>query len=135
MSDQNSKELHMTKSYVMQHFVPYSLFSDVSLRKDITLEKEALKRILGGTNGRLESSGLWYQRHECVAERTSYFCLARNLIWPLGSTHIFTQWGWLILFSLDHLSKQHQKLGKAAKTFSLPQNSSIRTDVLLSALQ
>ena len=31
-----------------------------------------------------------------VAERNSYFCLARKLIWPLGSTHIFPQWGWLI---------------------------------------
>ena len=43
-----------------------------------------------------------------VAERTSYFCLARKLIWPLGFTHIFTQWGWLILFSPDHFSGQHQ---------------------------
>ena len=53
-----------------------------------------------------------------VAERTSYFCLARNLIWPLGSPHIFAQSGLIILFSLDHLSEQHQKLGKVAKTFS-----------------
>ena len=43
-----------------------------------------------------------------VAERTSYFCLARKLIWPLCSTHIFTQSGWLILFSPDHFSGQHQ---------------------------
>ena len=27
-----------------------------------------------------------------VAERTSYFCLARKLIWRLWSSHIFTQW-------------------------------------------
>ena len=43
-----------------------------------------------------------------VAERISYLCLACKLIWPLWSTHIFTQWGWLILFSLDHFSGQHQ---------------------------
>ena len=49
-----------------------------------------------------------------VAERISYFCLARNLIQPLGSTHNFTQSGWLILCNPDHLSGQH-KLGKSAK--------------------
>ena len=43
-----------------------------------------------------------------VAERTSYFCLARKFIWPLWSSHIFTQWGWLILFSLDHFLGQHK---------------------------
>ena len=43
-----------------------------------------------------------------VAERTSYFCVARKLIWPLGSTHIFTQWGWLIPFNPDHFSGKHQ---------------------------
>ena len=32
--------------------------------------------------------------------------MARKLIWPLGLTHIFTQWGWL--FSPDHFSRQHQ---------------------------
>ena len=40
-----------------------------------------------------------------VAERTSYFC---ELIKPLWSSHIFTQWGWLILFSPDHFSGQHK---------------------------
>ena len=50
-------------------------------------------------------TGLWDTN---VAERTSYFCLARKLIWPLGSMHIFTQCGWLILFSPDHFSGQHQ---------------------------
>ena len=45
---------------------------------------------------------------EYVVERTSYFCLARKLIWPLWSSHIFTQWGWLILFSPDHFSGQHK---------------------------
>ena len=54
--------------------------------------------------------------HETVAERISYFCLARNLIWPLGLTHNFTQSGWLILVSPDHLSRQH-KLGNSAKHF------------------
>ena len=43
-----------------------------------------------------------------VAERTSYFCLACKLIWPLWSMHIFTESGWLILFSTDHFSRQHQ---------------------------
>ena len=48
------------------------------------------------------------QIEESVAERTSYFSLARELIWPFGSTHIFTQWGWLILFFPDHFSGQRQ---------------------------
>ena len=43
-----------------------------------------------------------------VAERTSYFCLACKLIWPLWLSHIFTQWGWLILFSPDHFLGQHK---------------------------
>ena len=43
-----------------------------------------------------------------VAERTSYFCLMRKLIRRLGSTHIFTQSGWFILFSPDPFSGQHQ---------------------------
>ena len=54
---------------------------------------------------------------QLVAERISYFCLARNLIRPLRSTHIFTQSGWLILFFPDHLSGQH-KLGKPPNTLS-----------------
>ena len=52
-----------------------------------------------------------------VAERISYFCLARNLIRPLGSTHNFTQSGWFILFNLDHHSEQH-KLGAPPNTLS-----------------
>ena len=43
-----------------------------------------------------------------VTERTLYFCLACKLIWPLWSSHIFTQWGWLILFSPDHFPGQHK---------------------------
>ena len=43
-----------------------------------------------------------------VAERTLYFCLARKLIWLLWLSHIFTQWGWLILFSPDHFPGQHK---------------------------
>ena len=31
-----------------------------------------------------------------------------KLIWPLWSSHIFTQWGWLILFSSDHFPGQHK---------------------------
>ena len=48
------------------------------------------------------------KRDSLVAERTSYFCLARKSIWPLWSSHIFTQWGWLILFSPDHFPGQHK---------------------------
>ena len=43
-----------------------------------------------------------------VAEWTSYFCLARKLIWPLWSSHIFTQWGWLILLSPDDFPEKHK---------------------------
>ena len=50
-----------------------------------------------------------------VAERIAYFCLVHNLIRPLGSTHYFTQSGWLILFNPDHLSGQH-KLRKPSNT-------------------
>ena len=57
---------------------------------------------------------LWLPLDNIVAEKISYFCLACNLIRPLGLTHNFTQSGWLILFSPDHLSGQH-KLGKSAK--------------------
>ena len=34
--------------------------------------------------------------------------MARKLIWLLWSSHIFTQWGWLILFSQDHFPGQHK---------------------------
>ena len=34
--------------------------------------------------------------------------MARKLIWPLWSSYIFTQWGWLILFSSDHFPGQHR---------------------------
>ena len=63
-----------------------------------------------------------------VAERTSYFCLAHNLIWPLGSTQIFTQWGWLILFSPDHFSGQHQIRESPPNTLFL-RNFWNRTDI------
>ena len=39
-----------------------------------------------------------------VAERNLYFCLARNLIWPLESPNIFTQSGWPVQFSPNHIS-------------------------------
>ena len=61
-------------------------------------------------------NGASKERYSTIAERISYFCLARNLIRLLGSTHNFTQSGWLILFNRDHLSGQH-KLGKSAKHF------------------
>ena len=95
---------------------------------------ENYRRVLRAVLNKSWNHHLWGTRR-FVAKRTSYFCLVRNLIWPLGSRNIFTQSGWLILFSLDHLSEQHQRLGKAAKIFFLPQNASIRTDVSLSALQ
>ena len=61
------------------------------------------------------------KRDETVAERISYFCLARNLIRSLGSTHIFTQSGWLILIQSVHLSGQAQT-GESRQTLSLSQN-------------
>ena len=65
-----------------------------------------------------------------VAERTSNFCLARKLTWPLVSSDIFTQWGWLIPFCPD-LSRAIQRRWKSAN-LSLPQNLSSWTDVFLS---
>ena len=55
-----------------------------------------------------------------VAERISYFCLAWNLIQPLGSKHIFTQSGWLMLF-IRIIFPGSTNWGKPAK-HSLPQN-------------
>ena len=55
--------------------------------------------------------------------------MVRNLIWPLGSTHIFTLSGWLILFIPDHLSEQH-KLKKVSKHFLFLRTSSFRTDIM-----
>ena len=40
-----------------------------------------------------------------------------NLTWPLGSIRNFTQSGWLVLFSPDHLSRQ-QKLGMLSNIIS-----------------
>ena len=54
-----------------------------------------------------------------VAERTSYFCLARKLIWPLWSSHIFTQWEWFILFSLNYFSGQHKNGENSPNTLFL----------------
>ena len=64
-----------------------------------------------------------------VAERTSYFCLARKIIWPLGSTHIFIQWGWLILFNPNHFSGQHQ-IGEGPPNTLFLRTFSNRTDVI-----
>ena len=52
----------------------------------------------------------------------------RNLIRPLGSTHNFTQSGWLILFIPDHLSGQ-QELGKSPNT-PFSQNFFVRDRLL-----
>ena len=40
-------------------------------------------------------------------------------MWPLGSTHIFTRWGWLILFLPDHFFGQHQIGEKPPNTLFL----------------
>ena len=87
---------------------------------DIRYSLEELSVMLDERDGWRERERVWEIRASrwYVAERTSYFCLVRNLIWPLGSPNIFTQSGWLILFSPDHLSEQPPKLGKAAKIFS-----------------
>ena len=39
-----------------------------------------------------------------LQKETCNFCLARNLIWPLESPNIFTQSGWPVLFSPNHIS-------------------------------
>ena len=59
--------------------------------KNIWLSKLALPALLSYT-------GQMIFQIISVAERILYFCLAHYLIRPLGSTHIFTQSGWLILF-------------------------------------
>ena len=68
---------------------------------------------------------------QSVAERTSNFCLVGKLTWPLVSSDIFTQWGWLILFDPD-LSRAIQRRWKSAN-LSLSQNLSSWMDVFLSA--
>ena len=64
------------------------------------------------------------------AERISYFCLARNLIRPLGSTHNFTQSRWLILFNPNYLSEQ-LKLEKPSNTPSFAEHRSGQTSYCL----
>ena len=54
---------------------------------------------------------------EDVAEKNLVF-LFGALIWPLGSTHIFTQSGLLILFIPDHFFGQHQIGESPPNTFS-----------------
>ena len=66
-----------------------------------------------------------------IAERTSNFCLVRKLTWPLVSSDIFTQWGWLIPFCPE-FSQAIQRRWKSVN-LSLPQPLSSRTDVFLSA--
>ena len=65
-----------------------------------------------------------------VAERISHFCLARNLIRPLGSTHNFTQSGWLILFIPNYLSGQHN-LGSRQTPSLAEQLRSVQTSYCL----
>ena len=68
------------------------------------------------------------ETQEAVAERTSYFCLVRKLIWPLGSTHIFTQRGWLILFNPDYFPGRHH-IGESPPNTLFFRTFSNRTDV------
>ena len=58
--------------------------------------------------------------------------MARKVTWPLVSSDIFTQWGWLIPLCPD-LSRAIQRRSKSANLL-LPQQPSSRTDVFLSAL-
>ena len=44
-------------------------------------------------------------------------------------SHIFTQWGWLILFSPDHFSRQHQ-IGEGLPNTLFLRTFLIRTDVI-----
>ena len=74
-------------------------------------------------------ASFFFECRKAVAERTSYFCLVRKLIWPLWSSYIFTQWGWLILFSPDHFPGQHEN-GESPPPLPLPWALSSRTDVL-----
>ena len=57
--------------------------------------------------------------YQIYCSRKNFVCLARNLIWLLGSTHIFTQSGWLILFRSDHFSGPHQIGEKPPNTLFL----------------
>ena len=61
-----------------------------------------------------------YIRNKCSRKNFIFFWGggSRNWIWPFGSTHIFTQWGWLILFSPGHFSGQHQIGESPPNTFS-----------------
>ena len=70
-----------------------------------------------------------YPGYIYVAERILYFCLAHKLIWPWWSSHIFTQWGWLILFSPDHFPGQ-DKNGENPPNYLFLSNHSSRMDVL-----
>ena len=86
------------------------------------------------TNSELSSSSLSLSPSfpvRFVAERNFNFCLARNLIWPLESPNIFTQSGWLVRFSPNHISKQHQKLKKTRESLSLRNPQRERTSIRL----
>ena len=63
-----------------------------------------------------------------MGSRNNFVFLFNALIWPLGSTHIFTQSGWLILLIPDHFSGQLQ-IGEKPAKHSLPQNFLNKTDV------
>ena len=67
-----------------------------------------------------------YGSNFIVAERISHFCLAHNLIWPLGLTYNFTQSGWLIQFNPDHLSGS-TNWGNLPNTFFLQNFCSVQT--------
>ena len=109
--------------WVLVEFIWHPIMSEYGTRPFIMRALHKSKPMWGG------DKNSWSRRYSPVAERTSYFCLARKLIWPLGSTHIFTQWGWLILFSPDHFPGQH-KNGENPPNTSLPQDLSNSTDAI-----
>ena len=85
--------------------------------KDVLLNLKDLQNNLAFTNNNKEVINvhglIGVDIIQFVAEEISYFCLARNLIRPLGSTHNFTQSGWLILFNGAYF--RAAQTGEAAK--------------------
>ena len=48
----------------------------------------------------------WRDRAKKCSRKNFVFLFVA--LWPLWLLHIFTQWGWLILFSSDHFPGQHK---------------------------
>ena len=66
------------------------------------------------------------ENNEICSRKNFEFLLARKLTWPLVSSDIFTQWGWLIPFCPD-VSRAIQRRWQSAN-LPLHQNLSSRTD-------